>query len=366
MAVGGQFARDATFRAGHGRGADWAALVESCLDQMLPLPPSANLGFVYLTDRLADRAADIVDRLRLLTGVADWVGTVGIGICAEGTEYFDEPAMALLLAALPPDSLSFITRPDKAARGAFGIIHADPALPALPEVLADLADSSGAFLVGGLPSSRRGLPHIAGRETGEGLSGVMFAPDVTVLTGLSQGCTPLGPWREVTESEGGVLVTLDGARALDCFRADLGPLANDLARAGRTVMCGIGVPGDDRGDYVVRHLTGLDTQNGLLALGALVEPGQRVMFVRRDADAAKHDMDRMLADLVRRLDGRPVRGALYHSCLARGPNLFGPGNSELRRIRAALGPVPLAGLFANGEIARGRLYAYTGVLTLFL
>ena len=34
-------------------------------------------------------------------------------------------------------------------------------------------------------------------------------------------------------------------------------------------------------------------------------------------------------------------------------------------IKDALGDVPLAGFFANGEICNNRLYGYTGVLTLF-
>ena len=38
----------------------------------------------------------------------------------------------------------------------------------------------------------------------------------------------------------------------------------------------------------------------------------------------------------------------------------------VEKFEAALGPVPLAGFFTNGEIFRNRLYSYTGVLTLFL
>jgi small ligand-binding sensory domain FIST len=74
----------------------------------------------------------------------------------------------------------------------------------------------------------------------------------------------------------------------------------------------------------------------------------------------------MVTDLVRRCEGRTVRGALYHSCVARGPGMFGPDSAELRPIEEVLGPVPLAGFFTNGEIFHNRLYTYTGVLTLFL
>ena len=59
------------------------------------------------------------------------------------------------------------------------------------------------------------------------------------------------------------------------------------------------------------------------------------------------------------------RAALYYSCIARGPNLFGDGSVELGTIKDALGDVPLVGFFANGEICNNRLYGYTGVLTLF-
>jgi small ligand-binding sensory domain FIST len=35
-------------------------------------------------------------------------------------------------------------------------------------------------------------------------------------------------------------------------------------------------------------------------------------------------------------------------------------------IGEALGDVPIIGFFGNGEISNGRLYTYTGVLSLFL
>jgi small ligand-binding sensory domain FIST len=72
----------------------------------------------------------------------------------------------------------------------------------------------------------------------------------------------------------------------------------------------------------------------------------------------------MLEQLKARLAG-PPRGALYHTCLARGPNLFGSDSEELKAIRAALGDIPLVGFFGNGEISNNRLYTYTGVLSVF-
>ena len=73
----------------------------------------------------------------------------------------------------------------------------------------------------------------------------------------------------------------------------------------------------------------------------------------------------MLADLKRRAPA-PVRGAVYFTCLGRGPNIFDEQSAELARIEREIGDVPLVGFFGNGEISHNRLYAYTGVLTLFL
>jgi small ligand-binding sensory domain FIST len=60
-----------------------------------------------------------------------------------------------------------------------------------------------------------------------------------------------------------------------------------------------------------------------------------------------------------------ARGALYFSCIGRGENMFGSRGAELALVKEALGEMPLAGFFCNGEISHDRLYGYTGVLTLF-
>jgi small ligand-binding sensory domain FIST len=110
-------------------------------------------------------------------------------------------------------------------------------------------------------------------------------------------------------------------------------------------------------------LTGIDPERGLIAVGHSVEPGDRLFFVRRDAAAAKRDLQTMLARTKSRLE-RPKAG-LYFSCLARGPNMFGPGSAERAILRETLGDIPVAGIFCNGEISNARLYGYTGVLALF-
>ena len=92
------------------------------------------------------------------------------------------------------------------------------------------------------------------------------------------------------------------------------------------------------------------------------------MFCKRDPANAQTDLINMAKSVAKRLSGPPL-GALYYSCVARGPNLFGTNSEEIEIIQSALGfgsnALPLVGFFANGEISHNRLYTHTGVLTVF-
>lgn len=370
-----------TFRLGHAADADWETLVRSCLAQIGDVPSGANLGFVYVTDTLDGDLPLIADRLRDATGVEHWVGTIGFGVMVGGREYFETPAMVAMLGVLPEDSFKILPTvdtpgdplPDNVmnwagrANPVLGIVHADPRNAYIGDILNAITDDTDAFLVGGLTASRGKQAQIAGRLTEGGVSGVLFGEDVQVVTGLSQGCSPVGDIHEVTVADENILVELDGRPALDVFREDIGEvLSRNLERVSGYIHAALPISGDDTGDYLVRNVVGIDPGNKLVAIGDRISAGDRVMFVRRDGPAAAEDLDRMLADVKGRAGGVP-KAALYYSCVARGPNLFGPDSDEMKAVQAVLGDdVPLVGFFANGEISKNRLYGYTGVLTLIL
>jgi len=136
--------------------------------------------------------------------------------------------------------------------------------------------------------------------------------------------------------------------------------AGDIAQPIRHVQASGG--GDD---YLVRNLTGIDPANKLIAIGDNPQPGQTMMFCKRDLQSARGDLLRMIYDLKDDLK-EPPKAALYHACIGRGQPMFGEQGAELKLIREHLGDIPLVGFFANGEIARNRLYGYTGVLTVFV
>jgi len=82
-----------------------AGLVLAQLRAQMALPEyaaSPTLGLLYITDHYAAHARDILDHLSAeLREVTDWSGTVGVGIASNNVEYFDEPALAVMLCAVP-------------------------------------------------------------------------------------------------------------------------------------------------------------------------------------------------------------------------------------------------------------------------
>lgn len=381
---------EARFHAASAEGADWTQTVRACLDRLGDVG-GCNLGILYVSDPLAGDAENILKLLRGTTGIRDWVGTVGLGVLGGGVEHFDRPAIAVMAARLPESAFRVFPTVDgdlepmrRAAGGwldrhgaSLGLVHADPRNQRLTDLVGSVAESTGAFLVGGLTSSRGDrFPQFAppasaatgteGPVSDGGLSGVLFAPDVALAAGHTQGCTPIGPMRTITACEDNVILEIDGRPALDVFKEDIGEeLARDLRQVAGAIFAGLPIPGSDTADYLVRDLVAIDPRTGWIAIGERVETGKPVLFTRRDKAAAEADMARMLANLKKRLPG-PPKGGVYVSCIARGPNLFGSDSEELTMIHKALGDFPLVGFFAAGEISHSRLYGYTGVLTLFV
>jgi small ligand-binding sensory domain FIST len=371
----------AAFRAAHGTGAGWAEAAKACADALLPVPEGASLGFLYATESLADDLGSILTFLRERTRIQHWVGSIGLGVCGAGQEYFRVPAVSALVAGWPEGAFRVFGPQGGAGKGvaaseaawfaethpAFGVVHGDPRDGRVVQTVAALSAEAGLYLVGGLAASSVAPPRqIAERVVEGGLSGVVLSPGIAVATGLTQGCSPIGPVRRVTEARENIVMEIDDRPALEVFKEDIGELlARDLRKVAGRIFAGIPVRGSDTGDYVVRNLMAIDAERQWIAIAERLAPGDPIMFCRRDAASALEDLKRMLEGLKRRASTPPKAG-LYFSCVARGPNLFAADSEELRTIRDALGEFPLAGFFGNGEIAHDRLYGYTGVLTLFL
>lgn len=372
----------APFLSAHASAPDWQTAAQEVAVQLAAAGELHRLGFLYVTDHFSADLEAISGFLKQTLGVPHWVGTVGFGVCGTSREYFDEPAITAMVAPVPEEAfrlfdgvsqdISAITESHKdwlAGRvPPLTVIHGDPRNGQIGELIDEISDATEGFLVGGLTASEQNFVQLADTLGEGGLSGVMLALDkVPAQAGLTQGCSPIGDAHRITAADENILIELDGRPALDVFKEDIGEvLARDLQRVGGYIFAALPVTGTDTGDYLVRNLVGIDLESGVVAIGEYVSAGDQIMFCRRDHDSAVTDMRRMLIDLKNRAGDSPVKGGLYFSCCARGPNQFGSDSEELKMITEELGEFPLVGFFANGEINNNRLYGYTGVLTVFL
>ncbi len=386
----------ARFVAAQAADPDWRVALEDCVAQLkraLAAPGGAGqpgagpLGFCYLTDYFADDAQDIVLRLNRHFPTTTWVGTVGVGIGACGIEHFDRPALALMLGALPATAFRIFSglRPLHPGEGGFNphsaLVHADGNTPDLQELLQELAERTATgYLFGGLSSARNHTLQIAGEVFSGGLSGVAFDDSVGIVSRVTQGCQPVGPMRTITHAEHNLVIALDGHPALACAQQDLG-LAADLplemtAQALSGTLVGLCTDDEDLAiapglfgpDTLVRHIIGLDPRHQVLAIAEQVAPGMQLAFCRRSPQAALEDLLRAATEIRAELlsTGRQAAGALYVSCTGRGGGHFGRPDAEQDALCEVLGEdLPVVGFYAAGEIARDRLYGYTGVLTVF-
>jgi small ligand-binding sensory domain FIST len=158
-------------------------------------------------------------------------------------------------------------------------------------------------IVGGVASgvvTHRQTWIIADEEiAGEGAVAVAIGGAYTVRPVLSQGCDPIGQtwtitgaskqWIDSIASQPAMDVLLDALRTLPPEQRDA---------AGRNLF--VGLAADEyrdhyeRGDFLIRGITGIDHESGAIATNALPRTGQTLQFQIRDVRTAREDLDLML------------------------------------------------------------------------
>jgi small ligand-binding sensory domain FIST len=321
-----------------------AALVLAQLRAQMAMPDHAAappLALLYITDHYASEAQAILAYLGAeLPEVTDWVGTVGMGIAANNVEYFDEPALAVMLCDLAPEQyrvFSGVAPLSASGRGRSGeafeahtaLVHADGNTPELAELIVELAERTrSGYVFGGLASSRGQVAQFALSSAGNlrgqgaasgvfrgGLSGVAFDASVGMVSRVTQGAQPVDRERLVTEAEGNQVFSLDGEPALDVlldhFGLSLDRLPETVGRL-RSIFvglrasdegvplgkaAGLRVPGQFGADVLVRHIIGLDPSRRGMAVAGRVAEGSHLAFCERSAQAARADLMRVCAEV---------------------------------------------------------------------
>jgi small ligand-binding sensory domain FIST len=326
----------------------------------------------------------IAERVRRELPGALLLGCSARSVLGAGRELEEAPGIAALAASLPGVAL----HPFQLDAGA------KPDLPGPEDAhVILLVDPFGADLEAWMPALDARFPHgakIGGIASGAaqpgrnrlllgedalraGAVGVALSGDVAVDAVVAQGCRPVGPPLFITGARANVLYELDGQRPLDVLQrifAAASPAEQRLLQG--SLFLGIELRAEqsrfDSGDFLVRNLLGADPDSGALHVAASLEGRRVVQFHLRDGAAAAADLERRLARYAA-ASAQDAAGALLFSCLGRGAGLFGEPDHDSRAFHRALGPLPLAGFFCNGEIGPVEgttfLHGYTSAFGIF-
>lgn len=351
-----------------------------------------HLAFVFFSPHHTSKADLIARMIREELCVEVCLGCSGEGVIADHEELETAPALTLWASSLPRarltplrlafsqihDQIHMPGWPDSSAESSTFILLADPFTTPMHDVLSLMSDRyPNGQAIGGLAGGGRGPGDNRLMQNGEvfdgGVVAVQISGPIAIRTVISQGCCPIGERYVVTRAEQNMVFELGGKPAITRLQEVFESLEGSRRRdAHRALHIGIAIDEHrsrfERGDFLVRNLVGADQEAGAIAIGDLIQEGQTVQFQLRDAKSASDDLHVLLA-ADRAKHRNPPLGALLFSCCGRGEGLFGHSHHDSKVVQERMGPIPVAGFFAQGEIGpvggKNFLHGYTASVALF-
>jgi small ligand-binding sensory domain FIST len=345
-----------------------------------------DLAMLFLTPPHGGALEDAAAAVRAILEPRTLLGCAAVAVAGSGREVEFEPGVSLWAAKMGEQVCSVRLTAEEGALGPVVVGWPDD-LPFEPAALLLIADpfsfpvdalfeliderAPGLPVIGGMASAARGPGGnrlaLDGAIVTTGAVGVLLGPDIPIRTVVSQGCRPIGMPLVVTRSEGPFVHELAGEPPLQRLLEQAKQLPeSDIALINRGLHLGLVIDEHkvefERGDFLIRNVFGADRETGTMQVGDDVGIGTTVQFQVRDAQSADEDLKEMLAGL--RADG-----VLLFTCNGRGTNLFPVENHDATVIADMLGPVPMAGFFAAGELGpvggRNFLHGFTASMALF-
>lgn len=371
-----------------------SAVQEACGQALDQLGGKPDLALVFVSQHHAAQLNLVASRLHEQLATPALLGCTGEAIVGGAREIEDAPAVSLWLARLPatlvqPMHLSFERTPEGGTilgwpddlpetwpAGSALLLLGDPYSFPVDVLLAQLnEDQPGIPVAGGLASGGEAPGEIklilGGNVVESGAVAVLVSGDVRIRSVVSQGCRPIGRHYVVTKAERNAILELGGQPPLAVLQKLLPTLPpRDLEGLKHGMHVGLVIneyqDHFERGDFLVRNVIGADADTGAIAISDYLRAGQTVQFHLRDAQSADED----LRELLSAAGSASARtGGLLFTCNGRGTRLFGQPHHDAGLVQTALGQLPLAGFFAQGEIGpiggRNFLHGFTASLVLF-
>ena len=356
--------------SGLGTGGDWRAALSTALSAALgPLEGEApDLLLLFASAAYAPEYAELIKTAAEVSRTTELAGCSASGVIAGDRELEEAPGIAALAVRLPEGALLNVRHVPADAHAQSGLVGLPPQECNGVVVLADPFTTDVAALIARLEGDYPGAPIVGGLATGapgarstnifcgttvadEGALVISLGGSVRLRPLVSQGCEPIGEVWTVTDATEHIVRSIGGRPAYQVLVETvqkLEPEQRERAQTNLLVGLAMNEYRDEfkRGDFLIRTLIGADPRSGAIAIAGQPRIGQTLQFQIRDARAADEELRHMLD----RAAGEQSSAAVLFACNGRGAGLFGAPDHDARAVRERLGPVPLAGLFCNGEI----------------
>jgi small ligand-binding sensory domain FIST len=371
------------------------ALAEVCEGVLESLGGAPDLALLFVSDHYADALDALPGWTQSLLSPRHLLGCSSSGVIGAGKEVERSEAISLIAARLPGVGLSpfHLSAVPRALEGDFFreltglsaaevrgfVVLGDPASMDTEEILKrfDAAYPNTpkiGGLVSGVEAAGQAALFLNDRRLDQGLVGLAISGPIELQTLVAQGCRPVGDPMIITRCKDSVIYELNTGtpvEALQKLYERLEPRDQELCR--HSLFVGIEMSAHSHsyghGDFLIRNLAGLEPNGGAMAVHGHFNNYQVVQFHLRDARASAHDLEQRLVRLARSGRAKDVGGALLFSCLGRGQGLYGVPNHDSDLFCKHIGPLPLGGFFANGEIGpvsgQTFLHGYTSVFGMF-
>ncbi|MBN1336934.1 MAG: FIST C-terminal domain-containing protein [Deltaproteobacteria bacterium] len=333
----------------------------------------ADAALCWLTTPHAPHVEEVCDHLGEVLDVPSFAGCIASGVTVGDRQVSDGPGVGVMAFADPdPDRFRSILarnlekRPAEVATALVDRTGRDDMLFAMlstssfqprPFLQALQGVGSRATLTGGGAVNLQGSDFVfteAGVEA-DGASALLIRT-CGPLIGVAQSCQAVTPPYLITACQGRVLAELDRRPAEDVLVEVMRGRGFQDADLGRRVMVGLGqrVSRVDfvRGEFVVRPLLGVETRLRALFVGDELEEGMSLVFVLRDREAARQELNACLMEMRDALNGRPRPSfALVADCGGRNAEFHGMPDFDAAITSAYLEDVPMGGFASGFEIA---------------
>ncbi len=369
--------------------------INDVLDQVDRELPSVDLAVAFFSAPFIEALENNPGIFAARFGTRNVIGCSAESIIGGDREYESEPAISLWAASLPgcviqTMHLQYLRASDGGAFTGWPaeletdwpehstlICLGEPLTFPGDVLLANLNDDHpGLPVAGGMASCALGSNRliVGDRMVEDGAVSVLISGNVHSYTVVSQGCRPIGEPAVVTKAEANEILQIRGEPALEFLQklyATLPTREQRLVREGLHIGRVISEYQDRRqfGDFLIRNVMSADPDRQSVCVGDFIRQGQTIQFHIRDHASADADLQQWLRNARTEIPADAKIGGLLFTCNGRGTNLFPHADHDASLIQQTLGPLPLAGFFAAGELGpvarQNFVHGYTASLVLF-